>query len=264
MNTVKKMIWVTLLALSAPVWVSAQAFVELRDGRRMPVERILARPDGTLAVFRDGQPMDIPRDQYIRAVGIRPPQLDRANELIGGGNASEAVPMLQEILRSSAFQSWDVVAGVMLANIHLENDRGIAAQEVVQQLQRRYGDRTNTLFPQVQQIEWRARIASGRVAGLEEELTQIIRDGRDPGRAGAALLTRGDMKRSRAELRPAILDYLRAVYFFRQDENLHAEALFRTGSTFAELGESANARRFFNELRQRHPNSEFTARIPRA
>lgn len=245
-----------------PAFVSAQAFVELPNNRRVPVERILSRLDGTLTVFTaDGQ-STLTRDQYLRAVGVRPPQLDQANQLIGQGRAADAIPLLNEAIRAAAFQSWDVVAGVTLANIHLENDRAIAAQEVVDSLRRRYGDRTNDLFPQLLQVEWRARIASGRVAGLEEELTQTIRSGRDRNRAAVALLTRGDMQHSRANLREAILDYLRAAYFFRANDQVHAEALFKAARTFQELGETATARRYFNELRQQHPQSEFTARIP--
>ena len=246
-----------------PAFVSAQAFVELPNNRRIPVERILSRLDGTLTVFTaDGQSSTLTRDQYVRAVGVRPPQLDQANQLIAQGRAADAIAPLNEAIRAAAFQSWDVVAGVTLANLHLENDRAVAAQEVVDSLRRRYGDRTNDLFPQLLQVEWRARIASGRVAGLEEELTQAIRSGRDRNRAAVALLTRGDMKHSRANLREAVLDYLRAAYFFRANEQVHAEALFKAARTFQELGETATARRYFNELREQHPQSEFTARIP--
>jgi len=252
-----------LLLCLLPSLVSAQAYVELANGRRVQAERILSRLDGTLTVFLpDGSSNDVPRAQYVRAVGVRPPQLDQAAALIGQGRGADAVTPLTEAIRAAAFQSWDVVASVMLANIHLENNRAIAAQEAVDQMRRRYGERTNELFPQLLQVEWRARIASGRVEGLEDELSVIIREGRDRGRSAVALLTRGDMKHTRTNLRAALLDYMRASYFFRNDESVHAEALFKTGRTFQELGETANARRYFTELRERYPQSEFTARIP--
>ena len=259
-----KFVWVfALLPLWMPLWVQGQAFVELVNGQRVPVERILSRPGGDLVVFREGQPTELSRDQYIRAVGVRPESLDRANALIGGGETEEAIPVLEEVVRQSAFQSWDVVAGISLANLHIDAGNPASAQRVVNQLKQRYGENALELFQQLQQVEWRTRIATRNVSGLEEELTEIIRANENRGKVAVALLTRGDLKHQRAELRPAILDYLRAVYFHRDNENIHAQALFKAGNTFIELGETANGRRYIDQLTQRYPNSEFAARANR-
>lgn len=241
----------------------AQAFIELPDGRREPVDRILATPDGTLTIFRPGQTqsVQIPREAYVRAIGVRPPEIDQANQLISQGETEQAIQLLNTVFNRSMFQTWDVVAGITLANLRIEGDRPTEARRIVDVINQRYGERTLEIFPQLEQVQWRTRIATGQLDGLEEELTTIIRDGSERDRVGMALMTRGDIKRRRAELRPAILDYLRAVYFYRNNETIHAEALYRAGSAFAELGDTANARKFHNELRERHPNSEPAARV---
>ncbi|MCH8510522.1 MAG: tetratricopeptide repeat protein [Kiritimatiellae bacterium] len=254
---------VVCLSAWSPLWAQGQPFVELANGQRVPVERILTRPGGDLVVFREGQPTELARDQYIRAVGVRPETLDRANALIGRGDAQEAIPLLEEIVRQSAFQSWDVMAGISLANLQIDAGNPASAQRTVDQLKQRYGENAMELFQQLQQVEWRTRIATRNVSGLEEELTEIVRANEDRGKVAVALLTRGDLKHQRAELRPAILDYLRAVYFHRDNENVHAQALYKAGNTFKELGETANGRKYIDQLKQRYPNSEFAARAAR-
>ena len=250
-----------LLVGLVPARVSAQAFVELANNQRVPVERILARPDGSLVVFRDGQPTELQREMYIRAVGVRPESLDQANRMLARGDRDGAIPILEQIISSSAFQSWDVVAGISLANAHIEGHNPSGAQRVLNQLKTRYGDRATEIFPQLQQLEWRTRIANRDTQGLEDELNRIIRDNENREKVAAALISRGDLKHQRAELRPAVLDYMRVVLFHRNQAELHAQALYLTGNTFNELGETANGRRFLNQLREQHPNSEYAARV---
>lgn len=246
-----------------PSLLSAQAFVELLDGQRVQVDRILSRPDGTLAVFRDGQSTDIAREQYVRAVGVRPERYDEASRLVGQGEGAQAVSILNDIFRASAFQSWDVRAGVLLIRVNLDDRNAVAARQTLDQLQRRYGDKTFELFPNLQAKDWQIRIAAGQISGLEEELTAVIRESSNRELVGHALLARGDLKLARTELRPAVLDFLRAAHFYRGVEEIHARALFQAGDVFTQLGETANARRFSTELQNLFPNSAYAARASR-
>lgn len=252
-----------LLLLSlVPFLAHAQAFVELVNGQQVPVDRILSRPDGTLAVFRDGQSTDIARDQYIRAVGVQPERFDEATRLVNEGRRAEALPILNEIFRASSYQTWDVSAGLLLITVHLEEENVSAAQQTLEQLRRRYGDTAYTLFPDLQAKDWSIRIAGGQIADLEAELTAVIRDSENRDLVGHALIARGDLKLARTELRPAVLDFLRAAHFYRGQEDIHAQALLKAGQVFTQLGETANARRFLTELRTRYPESAFAARAP--
>lgn len=262
-QTIRSLIFRGLLFLSLlPALASAQAFVELVNGQRVPVDRILARPDGTLAVFRDGQSTDINRDQYIRAVGVQPEKFEEAVRLVNEGKGEQATSILNEIFRSSAYQTWDVSAGLLLIQVNLDANSVVSAQQTLEQLKRRYGDRTFSLFPDLQAREWSIRIAGGQISGLEEELTGVIKASDNRQLVGGALLARGDLKQARTQLRPAILDYLRAAHFYRGQEEIHAQALLKAGQVFTQLGETANARKFFTELRSSFPNSSYAARVP--
>ncbi len=249
-----------LLASLAPGLAHAQAFVELVNGQQVPVDRILSRPDGTLAVFRDGQSTDIARDQYIRAVGVKPERMDEASRLVDQGNGEQALSILNDIFRSSAYQTWDVSAGLLLINVHLGANNVASARQTIDQLKRRYGDRTFTLFPDLQAKDWSVRISAGQISGLEDELTGVIRDSANRELVGRALIARGELKLARTQLRPAVLDFLRAAHFFRGNESIHAQALLKAGQVFTQLGETANARRFLSELRERYPDSSYAAR----
>ncbi|MCC5845726.1 MAG: tetratricopeptide repeat protein [Verrucomicrobia bacterium] len=251
-----------LLMSLVPSLAHARAFVELVDGQRVPVDRILSRPDGTLAVFRDGQSTDIARDQYIRAVGVQPERMEEATRLVDQGEGAQAVSILNEIFRASSYQTWDVSAGLLLIRVHLADNNVVSARQTLDQLKRRYGDRTFSLFPDLQAKDWSIRIAGGQISGLEDELTDVIRDSDNRALVGRALIARGDLKLARTQLRPAVLDYLRAAHFYRGQEDVHAQALLKAGQVFTQLGETANARRFLTELRTRYPDSTYAARAP--
>jgi len=256
---VKKFLLILFCLLSAAAW--SQPYVVLPDGNRVDVDRILVRPNGDIVVTIDGQPRDITQAQYQRAVGVRPNELDRAESLVAEGNRAEAVPILTGIIASSRYQSWDAMAGVMLMNVHLAKGEPNEANEVLSTLRRRYGDELESFFPAVELAEWRTRVAIGEVEGLEEELSELLRSEDTPReRRVNAQLVRGDLKMRRKAEESAILDYLRAVYFFSDFPEIHAEALFKTATAFAEIGDSARLRRYQQRLKEQHPDSEFATR----
>ena len=79
-------------------------------------------------------------------------------------------------------------------------------------------------------------------------------------RKGMAQLVRGDLKKQRGDKQEAVLDYLRTIYFFGGNRELHEEALYKSADTFAELGDSARSRTFAQTLKQSYPDSEYVNR----
>lgn len=260
-DQVRKYILSTLCACLLPGFAWAQQpYVVAPDGSQVDVERIRVRPDGSLVVTINGQPRDIARDQYARAVGIRPEGIDQARSLMAEQKAEEAKPILTGILNSSRYQSWDAMAGEMLATIHLNEGNPEQAQEILTTLRERYASGLEDFFPAIELVDWKTKVATGETDGLEQELTAIIKEDENRVRKGNAQLVRGDIKVRRKELQSAVLDYLRTVYFYSDFPELQAEALYKSAKTFAEIGDTARLRKYSTLLKERHPESEYASR----
>lgn len=251
-----------LLAVTVlPAFVWGQAYVVVPGGNRVQVEKILVRPDGSLVVTIGGEPRDIPKDNYVQAVGIKPAGIDQAQALMNEGKNDEATKVLTEIISSSKFQSWDAFAGEKLAVIQLGAGEHLQAKRTLDSLGRRYGDNMIPLFPFLEKVQWDVKVKSSDVIGLEDELTEIIRGQNEPLRKARALLVRGDLKASRKDFQSAVLDYLRVNYFFGDNPQLGAEALYKTANAFAKIGDTGRLRKYTTLLKETYPNSEFSLKI---
>lgn len=253
------------LAMGA-VMSRGQAYVEVENQgaiRRVDVQRIATRTaDGELVLFRENKdPLTVKPGQYRRAVGVKPPELDRAVQQINSGNKQEGAKLLRQAMRKSRFQSWDVRAGLMLMDLLVEMGENAAATSVLNQLRQTYGDEMMELYPGTQLGDWKVRIATGSVAGLQEELTEVIQDAETPRpKKAMAQMVRGDLKIRREEFQSAALDFLRAAYFFPDVKEVHAEALYKTANTFAKLGDAVRSRKYQQRLKKLHPDSTFAGK----
>jgi lipopolysaccharide biosynthesis regulator YciM len=243
----------------------AQAFVEVENQgeiRRVDVQRIQAKPNGELVLFREGaDPITVKPGQYRRAVGVKPEEIDQAAQLMAQERNDQAAALLQRAMQESRFQSWDTRAGAMLVDLQLEEGNSAAASATLRQLKQTYGDNLIELFPEVQMVDWKVRIATGSVAGLQEDLTKAIQSAETsrPQKAMAQLV-RGDLKTRREDFESAVLDYLRTAYFYPDVTDVHAEALYKTASTFARLGDAVRANRYQQMLKSTHPDSTFAGK----
>jgi hypothetical protein len=249
-----------ICAFVLPMVAWSQPYVIAMNGNRVDVERIQVRPNGDLVITVGGQPQDIPRNQYKRAVGVQPEGMDQARALIGEQKGAEAKPILTEIMNSSRFQSWDAMAGDLLATIHLNEGNTNQAQQILVTLRQRYGSDLESFFPSIELVDWKTKVAAGETAGLEEELNAIIKEGENRERKGNAHLVRGDLKVRHRNQEAAVLDYLRTVYFYSDFPDIQAEALFKTAKTFAEIGDTSRLRKYSDLLKERYPDSEFASR----
>ncbi len=255
----------TLLAtvvLAALPLSAQQLIVYMADGREIPVEKILARPNGDLVATANGQQVPLKREQYVRALGARPGELAQATQLIAAGDVDKAKAMLNSAIRKSAFQTWDAVAAIQLADLYAKEGNGASANRTLNTIKERYGDNAESLFPGLQLVEWKTMVAQGKGAELEPELTKLVVEAPDRATQANAQMIRGDIKAARADFKGALLDYLRTVYFYEQQPAEHEQALFKTGETFQKLGETAHAKKYFDQLKAKYPQSEFIAKIP--
>jgi TolA-binding protein len=251
---------ICLLLLSFAVTAQEPPYIIPVNGERVSVERILARPNGDLVVTINGQPREITREQYTQAVGAKPDSYDTALQSLQEGNVDAASQTLEQIIRTSAYQSWDVLAGKALIETALEGGNTATASRIYDQLSSRYGDSFFDVFPEMKILQWNLQIAQGQTDGLEAELTSIIRTGENRGMRGMAQIARGDLKRRRREYESAVLDYLRTVYFYSEVPELHAEALYKTAVTFSDIGDTGRMRTYQQTLKETYPESRFAAK----
>lgn len=243
-----------------PGLLQAQPYVVVPGGNRVDVEQIRVRPDGSLVVTINSQPRDIAKDQYVQAVGVKPDGIDQAQALMNQGKNEEAAAILANIVQESRFQSWDAFAGEKLAAIQLAAGQPLEAKRTLDNLERRYGENMISLFPFLEKVQWDVKVKSGETLGLEDELTAVMKSDSNAERKARALIVRGDVKAARKDYQSAVLDYLRAEYFFGDNPALRAEALYKTASMFAKIGDTGRLRKYSTLLKESYPDSEYASR----
>ncbi|WFB35615.1 hypothetical protein P3T73_15800 [Kiritimatiellota bacterium B12222] len=244
-----------------PSLLMAQAYVIAPNGSKVEVEKIRVRSNGDLVVTVQGQSRDITTEQYLQAVGIKPDEIAQAQALIQQGKDDEAAVILAEVIQSSRYQSWDAFAAEKLALIQLENDKIFEAKSTLDGIQKIYGDNMLTFFPFMEKVQWDVKVSSGDIAGLEEQLTMVLKSPDSTAeRKARALIVRGDLKASRKDYKLAVLDYLRAEYFFGDNADLRAEALYKTATMFANIGDTGRLRKYSTLLKETYPDSEYASK----
>lgn len=234
-----------------------QPHIVAPNGQRVDVDKILARPNGDLVVTINGQPRDVARGQYLRAVGVKPANFDQAVSNVLSGDYSTGASELRSIMRKSAFQGWDAQAGKVLIEAALANDKTAEASRTYKELTKRYGEDLAKVYPDMEVIVWKLKIVDGKTDGLDTELEKILKEDPSRLRRGMAQIARGDMKYRKRDFPAAVLDYLRGVYFYPDVASVHAEALFKTATTFATIGDTGRMRTYQQMLKDRYPSSPY-------
>lgn len=235
-------------------------FVIAANGNKIAVERIESKGKGNLVVYLNNRPQALAPGQYIVARGVRPPELARASSLMAQGKTGDARTLLEGVMKSSAYQTWDVNAASMLIEVYASRNDSRSAAKVMGTIKGRYPEQSRKFIPDLQLLDWKVRAASpDEKEAVEREISEAV-SGQNQGLASRALLMRGDLKAASHELRAAQLDYLRAAHFYGNDPDVAPQALFRVADTFNKLDETQNALQYLNELKQKYPNSELAAR----
>lgn len=229
------------------------------NGQRVDVEKIRARPNGDLVVtMLDGQPREVAKGQYLRAVGVKPDGFDEAVAQILGGDYDTGASELRGIMRKAQFQSWDAQAGKVLIEAALANGKTADATRTYKQLTDRYGQDLAKVYPDMEVLVWKINIVNGDTDGLDDKLTTILKEDPSRLRRGMAQIARGDMKYRTRDFQAAVLDYLRGVYFYPDVASVHAEALYKTAEAFAAIGDTGRMRTYQQQLKQQYPNSPYS------
>ena len=249
----------TILAITVVGALAFSARAEntlfLKNGRSMSAKTIEWREGTQEYVITTGETtMPIPRAQVARVSTDKPAEFDQAVSLVKSRLYSQAIPMLEGIVKKYRMLNWDAEAGKLLAQSYLEtNDpkKAVAAMENLFSVVSR-----DQVSASLQMTYWKALLTSGATAQLRKELDKVIGAG-TPEMMGAAYLMRGNMFLKMGEEDEALADFLKITSLLTNQKAIQPEALYRA----AELMDKARDTRgadLRKKLNQEYPGNEFT------
>lgn len=202
---------------------------------------------------------ELPPDKVKRIVTAEPAKLRPAIAAVRSGNASAAIPVLQEIVKTYAMLEWDEKAARYLAEAQLASGDAAGAAATCEGLIK--AKPSVAYLGEVAPIYWQALLKTGKTAKLGDYITKAIAAG-DPAASAAALIMRGDMLMEKKETLGALKDgYLRVVILYENVKEIQPEALYKAAKAFDALNQNANAERMRTKLRTKYAQSEYARKL---
>lgn len=237
--------------------LQAENVVYLKNGRSMQAKTLEWREVAQEYVITTGETtMPIPRAQVARVVTDKPAEFDQAAGLVKSRLFSQAIPMLETIVKKYRMMNWDAEAGKLLAQCYLEtNDpkKAVTAMENLFSVVSR-----DQVSATLQMTYWKALLSSGATTPLRKELDKVIGTG-TPEMVGAAYLMRGNMFLKLGEDDDALADFLKLTTLFQAQKALQPEALFRAAELLDKARDPRGAE-FRKKLAQEYPGTEFASK----
>lgn len=262
-----KSLRITTILLLLGTGISIRADVPGRitttDGRQLqgqvrwqPVQKqyVLTIQQGNLPVVLNLQP-----SQVAEVRVAPPPGWNELLQAIRDGRAAQSIPQLEKILKDYAMLQYDTVAGQVLAQIHMRENRAADALRVAEAViaSKPEAGTTSDLAP----VYWEAMLATGRTGKLAPALEEAIKSAPRPVAARAHTL-RGDLLKSEGRARDALKDgYLRTIALFRDVRDAQPEALFKAAVAFEELQQVQYAETMRQRLLSGYADSEYAKRL---
>lgn len=249
--------WIWAAVLLGMVSMSGQAaYVVTRQGKRVDGTDIRVRPNGDVVLTTSIGQQTFPAGTYMKAVADQPAEYDQARQLMAREQYDQAIPLLKDIVRAYANLEWDVRAlGLLAQASFLSGDYDGAVRSYEDLFDEMPKDEINS------EMLWNYRESlynAGRLDKLELLLNELVERGaRDE--AARAQVMRGDIKKSRNQLKDAVLDYMRTVILFKNaDEEIVAEAAYKAGETL-EAQRDSRAKDMFRIVVEQYPGSTYAA-----
>ncbi len=246
------------LLLGVVAWAGAQQapYVVLRDGRRMEGVSVRVRPgDRSVVLMREDGQITLTRDQVTQVVGPRPDRLDEGMRALRAQRFDEAMAAFEPVTRESRFLTWDEHAWLGIARAQEGKGDNAAALRAYERLLE-----VNPRAEQRAEVRWgyyRAMAAAGRGDDVLPKLTELIRSG-ERADAARAYVMRGDLQVARERHEEGVLDYLRAVMFFRREAEIMPEAYLRVAETLEKMRDN-RSREWYRRVVQEFPDSSQAA-----
>lgn len=202
------------------------------------------------------------RPEQVRDIQVRKPEgLDAAIEDVRANKPDAAIPTLKRLVDTYAMLQWDIPATRWLAEAYLKKGNASEALNVCGAIVR---DRPETGYnSELAPTYWRALLENERFSTLEKMLDRAMESPNNE-MVARGLLMRGDLYKSRGELKNALKDgYLRVALLMKSVAEVQPEALYKAIRCFEELGQINYAEKMRTELLEKYGNSEQARRIAR-
>lgn len=221
------------------VW--AVPYVELKSGK-VAGTSIRSNKDGDVFLTTQSGERTFQKGQYISARDDMPDEFTAARQAAAGKKWAEAETLLKGIILRKRYLYWDGQAGVLLAQIQISQGKAAEAERTVKEIVQRQPTIINQV-PSLELVYWSALIESKKFDQVEPMLEKAI-IGSSRERAARGQIARGDLKLKKNQHEAALLDYLRTVMFFQKQQDVQAEALFKTAEVMSTL-KDARAKDFY-------------------
>ncbi len=253
---------IAIILFFAVCTLQATPYVIIRgpDGaqRRREGVAVTRRPNGdVLLTTADGQRLNFPADQVVRAEGAKPREYDEAQRLFDEGSYDEAIRQFSAIARRMRGLTWDIRALRQVAQAYMVKEEWDNAVETFDQI-----FTENPEMRQQEQLLWPYVDALEEMDGQETKIRELLTDvisKAQPTVAARAQLRRGDISARQGLYRDAVLDYLRTVVFYERVQELMPEAIYKTAIALSEMRDP-RAQEWFSKLEEQYPQHEYARR----
>jgi tetratricopeptide (TPR) repeat protein len=246
----------TALVLLAAAFVgsglSAQAaYVIMTGGQRVDGTDIRAKSDGEIILTTPQGQRSFYPGQYTKAAADKPPEIDKAAQLVAAKQYDEAIKLLEDVVLRYRFLDWDVQARAMLPQVYAKKGDMTGAIAAF--------DKLFVLSPKSKEepaLQWSYRetlLAAKQYDKLTGQLDQVVAAGSRTDAARAQVM-RGDIKADQNQLEGAALDYLRTVVLFKTERTIQPEALSKAAQTLEKLRDP-RAKDMYRMLVEEYPGT---------
>jgi TolA-binding protein len=248
------------LLLAALLLVATEgfgAYVEMMDGTRRDGTQIRVNAQGDIELLTPQGRLTLTRSQIRAAVADEPPDFRKARDLCQARKWDEAIPILEGIVKTYRYLSWDIQAGRLLGRAQVMKGNPAAAVKVYEGI--------FSTYPTERQVPetlwgWRdAMLQAGQFGPLLKQLDVIAAEGSRSDAARAQIM-RGDIQIKQNNVEPALLDYLRTAILFQDvtDPSIQGEACFKAAQAL-EVLKDPRAKDMYRKVVTDYPASPLAA-----
>jgi len=238
-------------------WVMAAPYVILNNGQRKTGVDIRKMSNGDVMLINEkGDSFTYTADQIQQAVADKPAYFDKAVAALRAGNADAAVTAFERVVSDYKGLEWDVRAMPYLAQAYSAQGDYLKAERAFDKLFKSSPKLQDN--PDLSVAYAEVLLRAKKMSTLDEQLSRMISSG-DRKAAAYAQLMRGNIEFEKQDYKAAAKDYLRTVYFFRNQTDVMPEASFKLAEALDKMRDK-RAKEWYATVVEQFPGSEYASK----